>query len=64
MKEILLLEDKKNGKYDQYERELEDKMEQASELDSSIERSERLKSKLQAVVDDHAATEGEKEAAQ
>ena len=64
MKEILLLEDKKNGKYDQYERELEDKMEQASELDSSFERSERLKSKLQAVLDDRAATEGEKEAAQ
>lgn len=64
MKEILLLEDKKNGKYDQYERELEDKMEQLSAQDSSMERNERLKSKLQAVVDDSAATEGEKKAAQ
>ena len=64
MKEILLLEDKKNGKYDQYEREFEEKMEQTLEQDSSIERNERLKSKLQALVVDSAATEGEKEAAQ
>lgn len=63
MKDILLLEDKKNGKFEQYERELEDRLDK--ELDQGVPnpRNERLKDKLQAVVDDRAATEGEKQAA-
>lgn len=63
MKEILLLEDKKNGKYDQYEKELEDRYEQLSEEKNMTSRNSRLVNKLQAVVEDTAATEGEKQAA-
>lgn len=63
MKEILLLEDKKNGKYDQYEKELEDRYEQLSEEKDMTSRNSRLVNKLQAVVEDTAATEGEKQAA-
>ena len=48
MKEILLLEDKKNGK---------------SEEKDMTSRNSRLVNKLQAVVEDTAATEGEKQAA-
>ena len=63
MKDILLLEDKKNGKFEQYERELEDRLDKQLEQDAPNPRNERLKDKLQAVVDDRAATEGEKQAA-
>ena len=63
MKEILLLEDKKNGKFEQYERELEERLDKDLEQDAPNLRNERLKDKLQAVVDDRAATEGEKQAA-
>ena len=63
MKDILLLEDKKNGKFEQFERELEDRLDKQLEQDAPNPRNERLKDKLQAVVDDRAATEGEKQAA-
>lgn len=68
MKDTLLLQDKTNGKYEEYEQELEEKygkdfdFTQATES-PDISRDQRIKPKLQAVIDDSAATEGEKEAA-
>lgn len=68
MKDTLLLQDKTNGKYEEYEQELEEKygkdfdFTQATES-KDISRDQRIKPKLQAVIDDSAATEGEKEAA-
>ena len=68
MKDTLLLQDKTNGKYEEYEQELEEKygkdfdFTQATES-KDISRDHRIKPKLQAVIDDSASTEGEKEAA-
>lgn len=70
LKDTLLLQDKTNGKYEEYEQELEDKygedfdMESMTADNKNSSRNIRLKDKLQAVIDDKAATEGEKEAAQ
>lgn len=68
MKDTLLLQDKTNGKYEEYEQEIEDKYGKEFDFtqpteDKDISRDQRLKPKLQAVIDDSAATEGEKEAA-
>ena len=69
MKETLLLEDKKNGKYDEFEEQMQEKYGDDYELEgfedhSLTEREKRLKEKLQAVIDDAASTEGEKNNAQ
>lgn len=63
LKEMLLLEDKKNGKYDQYEQEMEERYDRIMEEKKTSSRNARLIDKLQAVLDDTAATEGEKKAA-
>ena len=77
MRELLLLVDKKNGEYEKYENELE-KLYEAENInedyDEEVElelrrredkrkRDRRLRTKLQNVIDDSAATEGEKESA-
>ena len=66
MKETLLLEDKKNGKFDEFEEEMQRKYGDDYTLDGFeekplTEREQRLKEKLQFVVEDSASTEGEKE---
>lgn len=66
MKDTLLLQDKTNGKYEEYEQELEEKYGDDFEFDNTTDtkdltRQQRLKGKLQAVIDDKASTEGEKE---
>ena len=67
LRSTLLLQDKKNGEYDKYEHEMEQRYGDdyvITELDEAKrKRDERLAPKLQAVLDDTAATEGEKEAA-
>lgn len=77
MRELLLLLDKKNGEYEKYENELEKLYERDNfeeEPDEEIEaelrrredkrkRDKRLRTKLQNVIDDSAATPGEKESA-
>lgn len=67
LRSTLLLQDKKNGEYDKYEHEMEQRYGDdyvITELDEAKrKRDERLAPKLQAVLDDSAATEGEKEAA-
>lgn len=81
MRHIMELEDKRTGKYDEYEEELErrygvsedidditdgenesdtEQPESAASQDKRQERNLRLRDKLQAVIDDNAATEGEK----
>ena len=81
MRHIMELEDKRTGKYDEYEEELErrygvsedidditdgedesttEQSESAVSQDKRQERNLRLRDKLQAVIDDNAATEGEK----
>ena len=77
MRDLLLLVDKKNGEYEKYENELE-KLYEAENIhedyDEEIEaelrrrddkrkRDRRLRTKLQNVIDDSAATQGEKESA-
>lgn len=69
MKEKLLLEDKKNGEYDKFEEELEERYGDDYEIEELeqnrlSERDKRVSEKLKAVIDDSAATEGEKERAQ
>ena len=78
MRHIIELEDRRTGKYDEYEQELEkrygvsDDIDEeeyaeadnnaASDLsDSQKQRDLRLRDKLQAVIDDSAATDGEKD---
>lgn len=77
MRDLLLLVDKKNGEYEKYENELEKLYESEANLeepDEEIEaelrrredkrnRDRRLRTKLQNVIDDSAATPGEKESA-
>lgn len=77
MRDLLLLVDKKNGEYEKYENELEKLYESESfdeepdeEVEAEIRRREdkrnrnrRLRTKLQNVIDDSAATPGEKESA-
>ena len=77
MRELLLLVDKKNGEYEKYENELEKFYERDDfdeEPDEEVEaelrrredkrkRDRRLRTKLQNVIDDSAATPGEKESA-
>lgn len=69
MKNKLLLEDKKNGEYDKFEEELEErygdeyKIEEL-EYKKLSDREKRVSEKLKAVIEDKAATEGEKEVAQ
>lgn len=52
LKEMLLLEDKKNGKYDQYEQEVEERYDRIMEEKETSSRNARLIDKLQAVLDD------------
>ena len=77
MRDLLLLVDKKNGEYEKYENELEKLYEAENihedydeEIDAELRRREdkrnrdkRLRTKLQNVIDDSAATPGEKESA-
>lgn len=77
MRHVIELEDKRTGKYEEYEQQLEerygvsDDMDDIDDIDERIEeeekaiqkhkaRSLRLRDKLQAVIDDSAATDGEK----
>ena len=71
MKEKLLLEDKKNGEYDKFEEEMEERYGDDYDI-GSIEdleyrelsdKDKRRVPKLKAVINDSAATEGEKERA-
>ena len=67
MKDTLLLQDKTNGKYEEFEQEMEDKygedydFTESSAPSNANTREQRLKPKLQAVIDDDAASEGEKD---
>lgn len=65
----LLLEDKKNGEYDKFEEELEERYGDEYEIEELeykklSDRDKRISEKLKAVIEDRAATEGEKEVAQ
>lgn len=77
MRHVMELEDKRTGKYEEYEQQLEerygvsDDMDDIDDIDDRIEeeeeaiqkhkaRSLRLRDKLQAVINDSAATDGEK----
>ena len=69
MKTKLLLEDKKNGEYDKFEEELEERYGDEFEIEELeykklSDRDKRISEKLKAVIEDKAATEGEKEVAQ
>ena len=69
MKTKLLLEDKKNGEYDKFEEELEERYGDEYEIEELeykklSDRDKRVSEKLKAVIEDRAATEGEKEVAQ
>lgn len=69
MKTKLLLEDKKNGEYDKFEEELEERYGDEYEIEELeykklSARDKRISEKLKAVIEDRAATEGEKEVAQ
>lgn len=69
MKTKLLLEDKKNGEYDKFEEELEERYGDEYEIEKLeykklSDRDKRISEKLKAVIEDRAATEGEKEVAQ
>lgn len=69
MKTKLLLEDKKNGEYDKFEEELEERYGDEYEIEELeykklSDRDKRISEKLKAVIEDRAATEGEKEVAQ
>ena len=69
MKNKLLLEDKKNGEYDKFEEELEERYGDEYEIEELeykklSDREKRVTEKLKAVIEDKAATEGEKEVAQ
>lgn len=69
MKAKLLLEDKKNGEYDKFEEELEERYGDEYEIEELeynklSDREKRISEKLKAVIEDKAATEGEKEVAQ
>lgn len=69
MKTKLLLEDKKNGEYDKFEEELEERYGDEYETEELeykklSDRDKRVSEKLKAVIEDKAATEGEKEVAQ
>ncbi|MGM9777361.1 MAG: TraG family conjugative transposon ATPase, partial [Prevotella sp.] len=69
LKAELMLQDKKNGKFDDYEKELEkkygdeyriDELEESNISDEKRKKIERQKKKLEALVDDDGASEGEK----
>lgn len=69
MKNKLLLEDKKNGEYDKFEEELEERYGDEYEIEELeykklSDRDKRVSEKLKAVIEDKAATDGEKEVAQ
>lgn len=69
MKTKLLLEDKKNGEYDKFEEELEERYGDEYEIEELeykklSDRDKRVSEKLKALIEDKAATEGEKEVAQ
>lgn len=69
IKTKLLLEDKKNGEYDKFEEELEERYGDEYEIEELeykklSDRDKRVSEKLKAVIEDKAATEGEKEVAQ
>lgn len=69
MKTKLLLEDKKNGEYDKFEEELEERYGDEYEIEELeykklSDRDKRVSEKLKAVIEDKASSEGEKEVAQ
>ena len=68
LKDAIVLQDKITGKYDEFEKEMEDKYGKdndpfATPDSSSLSREQRIKPKLEAVIQDNAASEGEKDAA-
>lgn len=68
MKDALLLQDKTNGKYEEYEQKMEERYGEEFNLDLTgnwelSEKDKRRVPKLKAIIDDRAATEGEKEQA-
>ena len=70
MRDYIILNDKANGKYNQYEEEQDDILgESYDELSKAMEETElserdiRIRDKLQAVIEDTASTAGEKAAA-
>lgn len=63
LRERLLLEDKKNGKYDEFREQAEERFAEQIGMDGVMEEQERIRrkvDKLHGLVNDHAATEGEK----
>lgn len=74
MRHVMELEDKRTGKYEEYEQQLEERYgvsDDIDDIDDRIDEEEeaiqkhkarnlRLRDKLQAVIDDSAATDGEK----
>lgn len=68
LKDAIVLQDKITGKYDEFEKEMEDKYGNdydsfATPDSSTLSREQRIKPKLEAVIQDSAASEGEKDAA-
>ena len=68
MKDALLLQDKTNGKYEEYEQKMEERYGEEFNLELTenrelSEKDKRRVPKLKAIIDDSAATEGEKEQA-
>lgn len=74
MRHVMELEDKRTGKYEEYEQQLEERYGVSDDIDDIDDRMDeeeeaiekhkarnlRLRDKLQAVIDDSAATDGEK----
>lgn len=68
MKDAILLQDKANGKYEEYEQKMEERYGEEFNLELTenrelSEKDKRRVPKLKAIIDDSAATEGEKEQA-
>ena len=63
LRERLLLEDKKNGKYEEFREQAEERFAEQIGMDGVMEEQERIRrkvDKLHGLVNDHAASEGEK----
>lgn len=69
IREQIILNDKANGKYNSYEEEEEERLDDYEKVSSAAknmnlsERDRRIIVPLQAIIEDNATTEGEKEAA-
>ena len=63
LRERLLLEDMKNGKYEEFREQAEERFAEQIGMDGVMEEQERIRrkvDKLHGLVNDHAASEGEK----